>query len=106
MQLYYQNTELILLQTKLEKLTKELASTRAMSKSSNEEARATIDEYETLIDKLTKRLLKRNKQIKNLKLENAELDSQILPVKILPAELPVSLCPYVSYLTFSYAASS
>ena len=41
-----QNAELILLQTKVEKLTKELASTRAMSKSSIEEAQATIDEYE------------------------------------------------------------
>ena len=90
-----QNAELILLQTKVEELTKELASTRAISKSSNEEAQAKIDEYETLIDRLTKRLLKRSKQMRNLKLENAELESQILPVKILPAELPVSLCPYV-----------
>ena len=50
-----QNAELILLQTKVEELAKELASTKAMSKSSIEEAQATIDEYETLIDKLTKR---------------------------------------------------
>jgi len=51
-----QNAELILLlQTEVEKLTKELASTKAMGKLSIEEAQATIDEYETLIDRLTKR---------------------------------------------------